>query len=142
MNLGELHHIGIAVPSLERALPFYQGTLGLAAGPAVTLADQAVRVRFLTGPGTRVELLEPTDDLSGVAKFVASRGGKASLHHACFVVDDLAATLDRLARDGVELIDRAPRKGAEGDVAFLHPRAGDGVLVELIDRASLHTGHS
>ena len=95
-----------------------------------------VRVAFATRDGTRIELLEPADATSGVARFVAERG-RPTLHHLCFVVDDLAATLARLADEGVELVDRAPRQGVEGLVAFLHPRAANGVLVELIDRASL-----
>jgi methylmalonyl-CoA/ethylmalonyl-CoA epimerase len=71
-----------------------------------------------------------------VAKFVAERG-RPTLHHVCYVVDDLAGALERLARDGVDLVDRVPRRGAEGMVAFIHPRASGGVLIELIDRASL-----
>lgn len=138
MKLGELHHVGIAVPSLAAALPFYRDTLGLRAGEPRDFPEQAVRIALATGPDARVELLEPLDADSGVARFIAARG-KPTLHHVCFVVDDLRAALDELASGGVELVDRVPRRGAEGDVAFLHPRAGDGVLVELIDRASLHT---
>lgn len=138
MKAGELHHVGIVVPSIDRALPFYVGTLGLAADPVRDLADQAVRVVFLSGGSGRIELLEPTDTTSGVARFLAERG-KATLHHVCFAVDGLADTLRELEAAGVELVDRAPRRGAHGDVAFLHPRAGDGVLIELIDRASLGT---
>lgn len=139
MKLGELHHVGIAVPSVERALPFYRDTLGLRSGPAVDIAEQAVRVCFLRGAAGRIELIEPLDAVSGVARFLAAREGRAVLHHVCFVADDLRATLRALAASGVETLDREPRRGAEGDVAFLHPRAGDGVLVELIDRGSLHT---
>ena len=83
---------------------------------------------------SRVELLEPTDAESGVARFVAERG-RAAMHHLCFAVTDLAGTLDRLAADGVELVDRTPRRGIEGRVAFLHPRAAGGVLVELLELA-------
>ncbi|HEY4657908.1 MAG TPA: VOC family protein, partial [Gemmatimonadaceae bacterium] len=83
-----------------------------------------------------IELLEPTDDASGVARFLAERG-RSTLHHVCFAVDDLAGVLRDLEARGVELIDRVPRRGVEGDVAFLHPRAADGVLIELIDRSSL-----
>lgn len=137
MSARELHHIGVVVPSIDAALTFYKDTLGLEAGPVVSLEQQAVRVVFLgTGSG-RIELLEPTDSSSGVARFLAERG-RATLHHVCFTVDDLAGVLRDLEARGVELVDRVPRRGAEGDVAFLHPRAGDGVLVELIDRASLH----
>jgi len=111
------------------------------AGPVREIVDQRVRAVFLAGPNGRIELIEPTDPESGVARFLAERG-KATLHHLCYVVDDLGATLRALEAKGVELIDRVPRRGAEGDVAFLHPRASGGVLVELIDRASLHRPHT
>lgn len=132
----ELHHVSVVVSSIAASLPFYRDTLHLEPGPIREIADQKVRVVFLEGPHTRIELIEPTDATSGVARFLAERG-RPSLHHLCFVVDDLRATLAALAARGVELIDREPRTGAEGAVAFLHPRASDGVLVELIDRASL-----
>ena len=130
---GPLHHVGIVVPSLVAALPFYRDVLGYAVGPQQIIAEQRVRVVFLSKGESRVELLEPTDAESGVARFLAERG-RATLHHLCFEVADLAATLDRLARDGVELVDRSPRAGAVGQVAFLHPRAAGGVLVELLQR--------
>jgi len=138
---GELHHVSVAVPSIAEALPFYRDTLGMRAGPVRDLPDQHVRAVFLTAPNTRIELIEPTDSESGVARFLAQRG-KPTLHHLCFVVDDLRVTLAALAQRGVELIDREPRRGAEGDVAFLHPRASGGVLVELIDRSSLERPHT
>lgn len=128
--------MGVVVPSIAEALPFYAGTLGLPAGEVHEMREQAVRVVFVGEGGARIELLEPLDDASGVARFLAGRG-KPTLHHVCFAVDDLAAVLRDLAARGIELIDREPRRGAEGLVAFLHPRAGDGVLIELIDRASL-----
>jgi methylmalonyl-CoA/ethylmalonyl-CoA epimerase len=135
-KLGPLHHVAVAVPNIEEALPFFRDTLGLRAGTISELPDQRVRVTFLGDERQRFELIQPVDDSSGVAKFVAERG-RPTLHHVCYVVDDLAGALARLERDGVELVDRAPRKGAEGMVAFIHPRASGGVLVELIDRASL-----
>jgi methylmalonyl-CoA/ethylmalonyl-CoA epimerase len=136
MKLGPLHHVAIAVPRIEDALPFYRDTLRLRAEPVRELPDQSVRVTFLGGDRQRIELIEPIDRESGVAKFLAERRGP-TLHHVCYVVDDLAATLSALGRDGIELIDRTPRRGAEGMVAFIHPRASGGVLIELIDRASL-----
>jgi len=136
VRLGPLHHVAIAVPRLEDALPFYRDTLGLQAEPIRDLPDQRVRMVFLGDAKGRIELIQPTDGESGVAKFVAEHP-KPTLHHVCYVVDDLAGTLETLARDGVELVDRAPRRGAEGMVAFIHPRASGGVLIELIDRASL-----
>jgi len=138
---GALHHVSVVVPSIADSLPFYRDTLRMRPGPVHEIADQRVRVVFLTAPNTRIELIEPLDAESGVARFLAERG-KPTLHHLCFVVDDLLATLAALAQRGVELIDREPRRGAEGDVAFLHPRASGGVLVELIDRASLERRHT
>ena len=136
MKLGPLHHVAIAVPRLEEAIPFFRDKLGLAADRIRELPDQHVRMVFLGDAHGRIELIQPSDGESGVAKFVAEHP-KPTLHHVCYVVDDLAGILDTLARDGVELIDRAPRRGAEGMVAFIHPRASGGVLIELIDRASL-----
>jgi methylmalonyl-CoA/ethylmalonyl-CoA epimerase len=131
-----MHHVAIAVPGIEEALPFFRDTLGLTADRIRDLPDQHVRVVFLGDARGRIELIQPIDNESGVAKFVAEHA-KPTLHHVCYVVDDLAETLAMLAGDRVELIDRAPRRGAEGMVAFIHPRASGGVLIELIDRASL-----
>lgn len=139
MTTGSLHHLAIAVPSIAGALPFYRDTLRFAPGEVREVPDQRVRVVFLEGAGALLELVEPLDDTSGVARYLAARG-RSTLHHVCFVVDDLAGTLRRLEAAGVELIDRVPRAGAEGDVAFLHPRAADGVLVELIDSATIRGG--
>ena len=133
-DAGPLHHIGIVVPRIADALPFYRDVLGYAVGPLHDVPEQRVKVVFVTRGDSRVELLEPTDADSGVAKFLAERG-RATLHHLCFEVADLAGTLDRLAREGVELVDRAPRVGVEGPVAFIHPRASGGVLIELIERS-------
>lgn len=132
MKVGALHHVAIAVPRLEEALPFYRDTLGLEAGEPHTIADQGVRAVFVgSGPG-RIELIEPTDPDSGVARFLAERGRQA-LHHICYEVADLEAALADLARDGIRLIDAAPRPGLAGRVAFVHPRAAGGVLVELVE---------
>jgi methylmalonyl-CoA/ethylmalonyl-CoA epimerase len=136
VKLGPLHHVAIAVPNIDDALPFFRDTLGLAADRIRDLPDQRVRMVFLGDAKGRIELIQPIDGESGVAKFVAEHP-KPTLHHVCYVVDDLVVMLEGLARDGVELIDRAPRRGAEGMVAFIHPRASGGVLIELIDRASL-----
>ena len=138
---GELHHVSVVVPSIADALPFYRDTLRMRAGPVREIPDQQVRAVFLSAPNTRIELIEPTDSVSGVARFLAERG-KPALHHVCFVVDDLRSTLRALEARGIELIDHEPRRGAEGDVAFLHPRASGGVLVELIDRSSLERPHT
>ena len=134
IDAGPLHHVGIAVPSLTESIPFYRDRLGYDVGAVHDLPEQRIRAVFATNGDSRVELLEPTDTESGVARFLAERG-RATLHHLCFTVTDLAGTLDRLAADGIELVDRSPRRGIEGRVAFLHPRAAGGVLVELLELA-------
>ena len=103
---------------------------GLLLGRTADLADEDDRLRLGVGE-SKVELVEPTDAATGVARFLASRG--EGFHHVCFEVGNLTEELTRLGIDGVELIDSAPRKGAEGPVAFLHPRSCHGVLIELIE---------
>lgn len=128
---GRVHHVAIVVRSIEEALPFHRDRLGLELETVMDIPQDRVRIAFLGVGESKVELVEPTDDTTGVARFLASRG--EGFHHVCYEVDDLAAALDGLAADGVELIDAAPRAGAEGPVAFIHPRSGHGVLVELIE---------
>jgi methylmalonyl-CoA/ethylmalonyl-CoA epimerase len=131
---GPLHHVGVVVPRIADALPFYRDVLGYAVGPMHDMPGQQVKVLFVTRGDSRVELLEPTDADSGVARFLAERG-RATMHHLCFEVADLAGTLDRLTKEGIELVDRVPRVGVDGPVAFVHPRATGGVLIELIQHS-------
>jgi methylmalonyl-CoA/ethylmalonyl-CoA epimerase len=123
-------HIGIAVTALDQILPFYRDVLGL---PEVPLDDaDGARIAGLQAGGSLVELLEAQAPDSPIGKFVAKRG--PGIHHVCFAVDDLNATLDRCRRAGVRLIDETPRMGAEGKrIAFLHPASTAGVLVELTE---------
>jgi methylmalonyl-CoA/ethylmalonyl-CoA epimerase len=130
-DIGKVHHVALIVRSIDEALGLWRDTLGLELETVMDIPDDRVRIAFLGVGESKVELVEPTDDSTGVARFLASKG--EGFHHVCFEVPDLAATLDRLAGDGLELIDTAPRRGAEGPVAFLHPRSGHGVLVELIE---------
>ena len=132
-DAGPLHHVGVVVPSIAEAIPFYRDVLGYAIGPLHDVGDQHVKVVFVTRGESRVELLEPTDRDSGVARFLAERK-RGTMHHVCFEVRDLKQALGRLASGGVELIDRVPRRGVEGLVAFVHPRSAGGVLVELLQR--------
>lgn len=134
MSLGPIHHVAIVVRSIDEALPRYRRLFGLEpdAGPVV-FGSQRVRLCFLaTGPepAARIELVEPIDDESGVARFLASRG--EGLHHVCFTTDDLAGELSRLTRAEAELIDTTPRPGAHGSVAFVHPHTLNGVLWEFL----------
>jgi len=130
-RLGRIHHVAVVVRDLEASLAFYRDILGLELEPILPIPSDRVRIAFLPIGDSKIELVAPTDDTTGVARFLESRG--EGFHHVCFEVPDLADTLTRLAIDGVELIDTAPRKGAEGPVAFLHPRSCHGVLVELIE---------
>lgn len=130
-NVGRVHHVAVVVREMDAALGFYRDTLGLAPGPVVPIPADRVNIAFLPVGGVKVELVEPTDTTTGVARFLEARG--EGFHHVCFEVADISATLARLAVNGVELIDSTPRPGAEGPVAFLHPRSCHGVLVELIE---------
>jgi methylmalonyl-CoA/ethylmalonyl-CoA epimerase len=130
-GLGKVHHVALIVASLENALGFWRDLLGLELEMIRDIADDRVRIAFLAVGESKVELVEPTDETTGVARFLASRG--EGFHHVCFEVANLSETLLRLEIDGLELIDSAPRRGAEGPVAFIHPRSCHGVLVELIE---------
>ena len=130
-RLGRIHHVAVIVEHLDPALAFWRDALGLELEVVQEMADDRVRIAFLPIGESKIELVEPTDDSTGVARFLAKNG--EGFHHVCFEVANLAETLLRLEIDGIELIDTAPRKGAEGPVAFLHPRSCHGVLVELIE---------
>ena len=123
-------HIGIAVRALDEILPFYRDVLGM---PEVPLDDaDGARIAGLAAGDTLVELLEAQHPDTPIGKFVAKRG--PGIHHICFAVDDLDGTLARCREAGVRLIDETPRLGAEGKrIAFLHPSATAGVLVELTE---------
>jgi methylmalonyl-CoA epimerase len=130
-RLGRIHHVAVVVKEMEPALQFWRDSLGLELEVVEDMAIDRVRIAFLPVGESKIELVEPTDDTTGVARFLAKSG--EGVHHVCFEVDNLAETLLRLEIDGIELIDTSPRKGAEGPVAFLHPRSCHGVLVELIE---------
>lgn len=124
----KISHIGIAVRALGDSAPLFEKILGLSEVP---LADSdGARIRGFDAAGSLVELLESCDDASPIGKFLAKRG--PGIHHVCFSVDDLDGTLVRCREAGIDLIDDAPRIGAEGKrIAFLHPRSTGGILVEL-----------
>lgn len=123
-------HVGIALSAIDAQLPFYRDVLGLASVP-VNDSDGARIVAF-DADGSLVELLEPAAADSPIGRFVARRGG--GIHHICFAVADLDASLEKCRAAGVELVDEVPRIGAEGKrIAFLHPRSTGGVLVELTE---------
>jgi methylmalonyl-CoA epimerase len=128
---GRVHHLAVVVQSIEAALGMYRDLLRLPLESIMEIPQDRVRIAFLGVGESKVELVEPTDETTGVARFLVTRG--EGFHHVCFEVADLAEELTRLGIEGVELIDSAPRRGAEGPVAFVHPRSCHGVLVELIE---------
>jgi methylmalonyl-CoA epimerase len=130
-RIGRVHHVAIVVRSIDTALTFYRDLLGLDLETVMDIPSDRVRIAFLDVGGSKIELVEPTDDETGVARFLEKSG--EGFHHVCFEVGDLTEELTRLGIEGVELIDSAPRRGAEGPVAFIHPRSCHGVLVELIE---------
>ncbi len=128
----ELDHVAVAVASIANTLPTFEALVGARGSTPERVEAQGVAVSFLGEGAGKVELLEPLTPESGVARFLEKRG--PGLHHIAYRVRDLAATLDRLAAAGVQLIDRTPRPGAHGHrVAFIHPRSAGGVLVELVE---------
>ena len=134
MNISHIDHLGIAVKSLETAIPYYEKVLGLKCYSIEEVADQKVKTAFFKVGQTKIELLEPTSEESAVAKFIEKRG--EGIHHLAFAVaDGVANALAEVEEKGVRLIDKAPRKGAEGlNIAFLHPKSTHGVLTELCEK--------
>jgi methylmalonyl-CoA epimerase len=130
-RLGKVHHLAVVVQSIDAAVGLWRDMLGLELESIMDIPTDKVRIAFLGVGESKVELVEPTDDTTGVARFLASKG--EGFHHICFEVDNLSEALIRLELDGLELIDTAPRRGAEGPVAFIHPHSCQGVLVELIE---------
>ena len=127
-----LNHVAIAVEDMDEALGMYGDLFGLDPSEVEDIEEQGVRAALLQVGGSQLELIQPLDTESGVAKFIERRG--PGLHHVCFEVDGLQGALDRLdAEEGVQLIDRSPRRGLAGMIAFLHPRSTGGTLVELVE---------
>ena len=132
--LQKISHIGIAVTSIDEAAPFYRDVLGMQFEGTEVVAEQKVRVAFFVVGESRIELLEPTEADSPVAKFLDKNG--PGVHHVAYEVADLPQRLAQLRAEGVRLIDETPRQGAHGTrIAFLHPKASGGVLTELCQPA-------
>jgi methylmalonyl-CoA epimerase len=129
----KINHLGIATTGIDEALKFWGDALGLENVHTETIADQKVRVAMLPLGESRIELLEPTSDDSPISKFLEKRGG--GIHHIAVEVEDIEASLAKLRSRGMRLIDESPRVGAEGClVAFVHPAATNGVLLELVQK--------
>lgn len=132
MKITHIEHLGIAVKSIEAALPYYEEVLGLKCYAIEEVADQRVKTAFLKVGQTKIELLESTDPEGPVGKFIEKKG--EGIHHVAFAVEGLQGALDGVAASGIQLIDKQPRKGAEGlNIAFLHPKSTFGVLMELCE---------
>ncbi len=132
MKIKHIEHIGIAVKSLESAIAFYESTLGLKCYAIEEVQDQKVRTAFFKVGQTKVELLESTDPEGPIGKFIEKKG--EGVHHMAFATEGLQENLDELSQNGIRLIDKNPRKGAEGlNIAFLHPKDTLGVLTELCE---------
>ncbi|HLA15411.1 MAG TPA: methylmalonyl-CoA epimerase [Candidatus Limnocylindrales bacterium] len=130
-RIGKIHHIAVVVAELEPALRFWRDALGFSLDTVQSIPSDRVEIAFLPAGDVKIELVRPTDDTTGVARYLANKG--EGIHHVCFEVPNLAEALLHLEIDGIELIDTSPRRGAEGPVAFLHPKSCHGVLVELIE---------
>jgi methylmalonyl-CoA/ethylmalonyl-CoA epimerase len=127
-----LDHIGIAVHSIEKALKTYQSGLGLSLSDIVTIEDQKVRVAVMPLGESSIELLEPTDPISPIRKFLDKRG--EGIHHLCFKVSNLAEKLKELKGTGLQILDSIPCQGLENrKITFLHPKSTHGVLIELVE---------
>lgn len=130
-----IHHLGIAVKSLEKAIPVFELLLGHPPVSREAIDDQKVRVAVFQVGEIRIELIEASSPDSPVARFIAKRG--PGIHHLTLAVDDLRGTLEDLENHGIRLIDRNPREGAGGEsIAFLHPSSTVNVLIELLEERS------
>ncbi|WP_347840902.1 methylmalonyl-CoA epimerase [uncultured Draconibacterium sp.] len=130
MNISHIEHIGIAVNSLEEAIPYYEEMLGLKCYAVEEVADQKVKTAFFQVGDTKIELLESTSPDGPIGKFLEKKG--QGVHHLAFAVDNVNDSLNELGEKGVQLIDKTSRKGAEGlNIGFLHPKATMGVLTEI-----------
>jgi methylmalonyl-CoA/ethylmalonyl-CoA epimerase len=132
MKLSHIEHIGIAVKDLQTAIPYYENVLGLKCYNVEEVKDQKVKTAFFMIGQTKIELLESTDPEGPIGKFIEKKG--EGVHHIAFAVEGIESALEFAANQGIQLIDKAPRKGAEGlDIAFLHPKSTMGVLTELCE---------
>lgn len=130
MNLTHIEHIGIAVKNLEESTKYYEDVLGLKCYAVEEVKDQKVKTAFFKIGQTKIELLESTDPEGPIGKYIEKRG--EGIHHIAFSTDDLQGALNEAEEKNIRLIDKAPRKGAEGlNIGFLHPKSTGGVLTEL-----------
>jgi len=130
MNISHIEHIGIAVNSLDEAIPYYEKMLGMKCYAVEEVKDQKVKTAFFQVGETKIELLESTDPQGPIGRFLEKKG--QGVHHLAFAVDDVNKSLTELDEKGVQVIDKTARKGAEGlNIGFLHPKSTMGVLTEI-----------
>jgi methylmalonyl-CoA/ethylmalonyl-CoA epimerase len=130
MEISHIEHIGIAVKSLEEAIPYYENVLGLKCYAVEEVTDQKVKTAFFQVGPTKIELLESTDPEGPIGKFIEKKG--PGVHHLAFAVENVNEALNEVAEKGIQVIDKTGRKGAEGmNIGFLHPKATLGVLTEF-----------
>jgi len=135
MKVKKIEHIGIAVKSLENAIPFYENLLGTKCYAIEEVADQKVKTAFFQVGDTKIELLESTDPEGPIGKFIENKG--EGFHHIAYAVDNLNESLTELS-ENIRLIDKEGRKGAEGmQIGFLHPKSTGGILTELCENPNL-----
>lgn len=136
MKPTQIEHIGIAVKSLEEAIPFYEKVLGLECYAVEEVKDQKVKTAFFRVGQTKVELLESTDPEGPVSRFIEKKG--EGIHHIAFAVEDVEGALREAGAHGIQLIDSIPRKGAEElSIGFLHPKSTFGVLMEFCGKRNI-----
>lgn len=133
MKISHIEHIGIAVKNLQEAIAYYENILGMNCYNIEEVKDQKARTAFFMVGQTKIELLESTDPEGTIAKFIEKKG--EGVHHLAFAVEGIETSLKEIETKGVQLIDKTPRKGAEGlDIAFLHPKSTMGVLTEFCEK--------
>ena len=135
MKATHIEHIGLAVKNLEEAIPYYEKILGLKCYAVEEVKDQKVKTAFFMIGQTKIELLESTDSDGPIGKFIEKKG--EGIHHIAFAVENIDSCLKEVEAKGIRLIDKTPRKGAEGlDIGFLHPKSTLGVLTEFCEDKS------
>jgi methylmalonyl-CoA/ethylmalonyl-CoA epimerase len=131
--LKKIDHLGIAVKSLDEAIPFYEKVFGLKCEGLEEVPSQKVKTAFFAIGEVHIELLEPTSEDSPIAKFIEKRG--EGIHHVAYATDDVIAQMEKAKAEGCQLIDQNPRHGAGGkDIVFLHPKSTGGVLTEFCQK--------
>lgn len=135
MKPSHIEHLGIAVTSLDATIPFFEFLTGSKCYSIEEVVDQKVKTAFFKVGQTKIELLEPTCPESTIAKFIEKNGGRGGVHHVAFNVENVAEALKECEAAGIQLIDKAPRKGAENlMIAFLHPKSTCSVLTEICEQ--------